>query len=403
MLKAEEAEKIILDSVNELESTQRTIPYLLNMILAEDIYAELDIPQMDVSAMDGYAVRSIETKGSTQESPVSLKVIDKIYCGVSAMPTIASYEKVAAKIMTGAPLPDGADSVIMVEYTKENDGFVQIFRETKSGENVRLKAEDVSCGELIIRKGTRLAPAHIGMLAALGRQKVKIIRQPTVSIISIGNELIDVDEELTFGKKRDSNGYALVAQLIKISARPHRLGIVADDRKLIKESILSALDSDAVITSAGVSIGDYDLVTDVIKEIGAEVKFTKVAIKPGKPFTFALYGKKPIFALPGNPVAVMVCFEIFVKPALLKMMGYKDIHNQKIKAILAEDIKKKDARKHFLRAKIDTVNERYYVSLTGPQGSGILKSMVLANALVVIPEEVTELKKGEEVEVYILH
>lgn len=398
MIKAEEAEKIILDNVSELETIQETIPHVLRMILAEDIYAGIDIPSVASSAMDGYAVRSEDIHEATQESPVTLQVIDRIFAGAGTLPTITP--KTAAKIMTGASMPDGADSVVMVEYTKETDSSVQIFQKTKSGENVRTKGEDVSCGELVIKKGTRLNPSHIAMLAALGREKVEVIRCPTVSIISTGDELVDISAELTFGKKRDSNSYALEAQLMEISALPHRLGIVPDDRNKIKEAFLKAVDSDVVITSAGVSVGDCDLVVEVIKEIGAEIKFDKLAIKPGKPFTFALYDKKPIFALPGNPVSVMVCFEIFIKPALLKMMGDKEIGHHKIKAILTEDIKKKAGRKNFLRAELKMIDGHNYVSLTGPQGSGILKSMVLANALVIIPEDVVELKKGEEVAVY---
>ncbi|MEW6620954.1 MAG: molybdopterin molybdotransferase MoeA [bacterium] len=241
------------------------------------------------------------------------------------------------------------------------------------------------------------------MLSALGSKEIDVIRQVYVSVISTGDELIDLDEELTWSKKRNSNGYALEAQVRQVGAKPVQLGIVPDNSQRIKEAILNALVlSDVVILSGGVSMGDYDLVGKVLEDIGAEVQFTKVAIKPGKPITFALHNTKPIFGLPGNPVSAIICFEIFVRPALLKMMGHKDIYRTVVKAELMQDFRKKPGRKFFLRVRIERKDNHYQAFPTGPQGSGILKFLVLANALVVVPEEVTELKQGIEVEAYLL-
>ena len=392
MLSTEEAQKIILSKAKVLGEKEERIVNCLGKVLAEDIYSSLNIPPLTNSAMDGYALKSSDTL----KAPLLLKVIEDLPAGRVSTKKINKGK--AIRIMTGAILPEGADAVVEVEKTKrEERGFVKVLFRVKRGENVRLAGEDVKKGELVLKKGTTIRAAEVGMLATLGRRKAKVLRAPRVAIISSGDELLEVGKRIRDGKIYDANGYSLQAQVIEASAVPLYLGVVKDKiealRKKFKEGLKQA---DLLISSGGVSVGDYDLVRGVLKELG-RISFWQVRQRPGKPLVFGLAGRKLIFGLPGNPVSSMVTFEQYVRPALLKMGGRADLKRKEVYAEVTEEIKKRKGLKYFIRAVVRKEDNKYYVKTTGPQGSGILKSMILANGLIILPEKVEKVKKGDKV------
>jgi molybdopterin molybdotransferase len=305
--------------------------------------------------------------------------------------------------MTGASIPRGADAIIPVEYTKKEDSFVVIFKALSLGENIRRAGEDVKRGERVISSGGLIRPAEVGMLASLGRSFVSVYQRPMVAILCTGEELVDVDGDLDKGKIVSSNSYALAAQVKDCGAIPVQLGIAKDQKEEIKEKLLQGLRADVLISSAGVSVGDYDFVKEILNDLGMEMVFWKVAMKPGKPLAFGTIKEKPVFGLPGNPVSSMVSFEQFVRPSLLKMMGHHQIFRPFIEAILKEDIQKEPGSRHFVRAVVIFERDHYFVTPTGAQGSGILRSMVKANGLVVIPEDLEIVRAGEKVKVQLLN
>ena len=370
----------------------------LDRVLAEEIFSDEDIPPFDNSAMDGYAVIASDTKGASASQPAVLEVVEELPAGYEAAKVVKNGE--AIKIMTGAPMPKGADAVVMVEDTKLEDSRALIFKEISPGDNVRRAGEDVKKGDKVLQKGTLIRPAEIGMLAALGKPKITVVRKPRVAILSTGDELVDIGEKLSPGKIRNSNTYSLYAQIKRLNCIPIDMGIAKDVSTEVKEKIQDGLASaDMILISGGVSVGEYDLVKDVLIELGIDMKFWKVAMKPGKPMLFGIIDSKPVFGLPGNPVSVMISFEQFVRPALLKMSGRSSIRKPIFKAILDGEIRQKLGRKNFIRAWIEPVNGNYHAKITGPQGSGILRSMTLANGLIIVPEDISHIQTGAEVNV----
>jgi molybdopterin molybdotransferase len=345
-------------------------------------------------------VRSEDIRDADQNHPVRLEVIEDLPAGFISTRTVGRGE--AIRIMTGAPIPRGADTIIPVEYTKKEDSFVVIFKAVSPGENIRRAGEDVKKGERVISSGDLIRPAEVGMLASLGRSFVSVYQRPMVAILCTGEELVDVDGDLDKGKIVSSNSYALAAQVKDCGAIPVQLGIAKDRKEEIKEKLLQGLRADVLISSAGISVGDYDFVKEVLNDLGMEMVFWKVAMKPGKPLAFGTIKEKPVFGLPGNPVSSMVSFEQFVRPSLLKMMGHHQIFRPIIEAILKEDIHKEPGSRHFVRAAVIFERDHYFVTITGAQGSGILRSMVKANGLVVIPEDREIVRAGEKVRVQLL-
>ena len=407
MIEAKDARQIILEQVRPLEGESVELILALGRTLNEDIYADEDSPSFDSSAMDGYALVASDTVGASLDQPVVFTVIEDLPAGSIPLKTVTTGK--ASRIMTGAPIPRGADAVIMVEDTErmrnaecgmrnEREGTerVRVFREVKRGENLRKKGEDVRKADLVLKKGRRIRPAEIGMLASLGRTRVKTIRPPVVAILATGDELVEPGGNLAPGKIYNSNTYSLMAQVLEAGGIPLNLGIARDEKEILREKIKKALSADLIITSAGVSVGEYDLVKDVLEEMGLKLLFWKVATKPGKPTAFGLIQGKPYFGLPGYPVASMVCFELFVRPAILAMMGRERLFRPMIKVVTLEDIKKKTGRIDYLRTVISYNRklERYEANLTGPQKSGILSSMVKANSLLVTPKEASFIKSG---------
>lgn len=401
VVKVEDALKTILGVINILPFEEVGLTASLDRVLAEDIYSNSDIPGFDNSAMDGYALKAFDTRAATKSHPVALEVTEDLRAGYIAKEPLA--ENQAIRIMTGAPIPTGADSVVMVEDTeKDGNRGVRIFKQAKSGDHIRRKGEDIRSGELIIEKGIPLSSAHIGILASLGIAKVKVTRKPKVAILATGDEVIDVDEELSPGKLRSSNTYSLYSQILKSMGLPKNLGIAKDKPQELEDKIRQGLDCDLILTSGGVSVGDYDLVKFILAKMGTDIKFWKVAMKPGKPLVFGLINGIPIFGLPGNPVSSMVAFEVFIRPTILKMLGQKIDNRKEVDAVLEEDLKKKKGIMYFLRAQTRWEEGVYLTQTIGPQGSGILKSMALSNSLIILPEEEEFVEKGTRVTVRFL-
>jgi len=400
MITVKEALDHILDSITLLNLEKTDILSALGRVIGEDIHASRDIPPKDNSAMDGYALRSDETIGAGAESPAVLTVIEDIPAGYEPQKMVGPGE--AARIMTGAPLPEGADAVVKVEDTACDDAGVRIYVPAEHGENVRYAGEDVRMGDLVIRTGTILRPAEIGMLAALGRSFVKVFRRPLVALISTGDELVDIDDPASAGRTINSNNYSLAAQVMECGGIPLQLGIAKDTREDLTEKFRAALRADVIVSSAGVSVGDYDFVKDVMEDMGIGVELWQVAQRPGKPMTFGSREGMPVFGLPGNPVSSMITFEQYVRPAILKMTGHQNIFRRTVRATLTHDIEKKQGLRYFFRSRVRNQGGGFVVEITGEQGSGILSSMVLANGIMVIPEDADVVKAGTEVMVQLL-
>ena len=334
MISVEKALSLILSEIKEMGTERVDITASLGRVIAENIFSKRDNPPWNNSAMDGYALRYEDIRGGSREKPAVLRVTEDLPAGYTAKNPVSKGE--AIRIMTGAPIPNGADTVVMVEDTEKDGENVKIFRETTLGENIRRAGEDIKTGELVVPEGTVIRPAEVGIMATCGRAFVSVYQRPRVAVVSTGDELVDVDEEITEGKIVTSNSYTLSSMAIECGAVAFQLGIAKDTKKALKEKLLQALHADVIITSGGVSVGDFDFVKDVLKELGSEMKFWKVAMKPGKPLAFGTIGGKPAFGLPGNPVSCMVCFEQFVRPSLLKMMGHERIYRPVIQATKGE-------------------------------------------------------------------
>lgn len=404
MIKVDEALKTILKAIRPLPFEKVKLTCVLGRVLAEDIISTEDIPGFDNSAMDGYALNSADTKGASVKKARILEVIEDVKAGDIPKNKLKTGE--AIRIMTGAMLPKGADAVVMVELTKKikrNRGdFVEIFKGVKRWENVRKHGEDIKKGDLVLHKGTALNSAHIGLLASMGKSKVRVARKPKIAILATGNEVVDIGKKLTAGKIRSSNTYTLYGQVIDSGGIPKNLGIAKDTPSQLTKKLMQSLDCDLILTSGGVSVGDYDLVKDILLKLGTNIEFWKVAMRPGKPMVFGLIKGIPVFGLPGNPVSSMVSFEIFVRPAIEKILGKSLSFHKEAEAILQEDIEKKKGLRYFLRANTAWKKGSYITRTTGAQGSGILRSMAKANSLIILSEEKELIKKGSRVKVRFL-
>lgn len=418
MISVEEALEKILHEVDTLEEEQVPILDSLGQVLAEDIKSDIDVPPLDNAAMDGYAVQSKDTQEASKESPKILRVIDTVMAGSISEHQVAPGT--AIRIMTGAPVPRGADSVVQFEKTDEEPQKgtaadqpiteVGILCKAEPGLNIRRAGEDIAKGAIALRQGTVIRPAEVGLLASLGYSQVRVIRRPVVAVLATGNELVDINQPLPEGKIYDSNTYSIASLVRRYGGIPKILGIALDREDSLVSKLRQGQDADMLITIGGVSMGDYDMVKDILAREG-EMVFWKVRIKPGKPLAFGRLkgvGKNgtakgiPHLGLAGNPVSCMVNFELFARPALLKMMGKKNFTKPAVEAIMEDSVKNTEGRRIYDRAIVERRDGRYYARLTGPQGSGILTSMSRANGLVIIPEDKKEVIKGEVVQAIML-
>jgi molybdopterin molybdotransferase len=410
-MSVDEALDYILRHIAPLGSHPVPIVEALDRVLAEDVISPIHIPPFANSAMDGYAVRSEDVAQASSESPAVLKVIAEVPAG--AVPDRPVEPRTGVRIMTGAPVPSGSDAVVPFELTSEGKsgvgqtaGQVAIYKPVQAGDNVREAGEDIRKRQLVLSAGHVLRPPDIGVLAAMGYPQVRVVRRPRVAILATGDELVDVNEAITPGKIRNSNEYTSIALVKRYGGVPIPLGIARDTEEDLTTKIREGLAQNVhlLLTSAGVSIGDFDMVKNVLASEG-EMHFWQVAIKPGKPLAFGSVGKVPLLGLPGNPVAAMVAFEVFARPAILKLGGHTNWEKPSIRAILDEDVHN-SGRRHFMRAQVRREADGYRVTTRGSgvhvQGSGILSSLVWANGLVVVPEEVTFLEAGSAIDVWML-
>jgi molybdopterin molybdotransferase len=412
MLSVEEAYERIISAFSPLDPEEKPILDALGQVLSEDVYSPIDIPPSANSAMDGYAVRSADVSEASPEHTVRLRVIGLVAAG--QVPSKAVEKGTAIRIMTGAPVPPGTEAVVPFEETDEVERRkggadleeIGIRGDGSPGRNVRPAGEDVRRGALVLKKGTALRPSEIGVLASLGLSRVKVIRRPKVAIIATGDELQTPGERLGPGKIYDANSYSLAASVEKYGGVAKVLGIARDNLPDMHRKLEEGLESDLLLTSAGVSKGDYDIVKDVLSERG-RIHFWSVRMRPAKPLAWgSLRGpggrEVPHLGLPGNPVSAMVAFEMFARPAILKMQGRNRLAKPVIRAILQGQIHNYDGRRVFARVQVTKVDGIYYANPTGPQGSNILTSMAKANGLAVCPEDQETAAAGEEVWVNML-
>ena len=404
MISVEQALEKVLQNITVLGAEEAPILDCLGQALAEDVYAAINIPPQDNSAMDGFAVRAADTRGASQKSPRILRVIDTVVAGSISKARVEPGT--AVRIMTGAPIPLGADAVVRFEDSDqseraENSTEVGILTEVKPGTEIRRVGDDIAQGSLVLKKGTTVRPAEVGVLASLGRATVKVIRRPVVAVLATGDELVDVAKPLAEGKIYNSNSYSLAALVRRYGGIVKMLGIAADIEGSLLKSLRAGLEADMLVTSGGVSMGDYDIVRDVLAKEG-ELVFWGVRQRPGKPLAFGLIKKIPFFGLAGNPVSAMINFELFVRPAMLKMMGRQNLAKPVIAATIEEPITNSDGRRIFARAVVQKRDGAYFARLTGNQSSGVLTSMVIANGLVIVPEDKPGIKKGDSVQVIML-
>jgi molybdopterin molybdotransferase len=409
LLTVDEALERVLSRITPLSAEAVPVPQSLGRTLAEDIIASTNIPPFANSSMDGYAVRAGDVATSSPESPVRLSVIMDIPAGTAHGRAVGPQE--AARIMTGAPMPDGADAVIPVEQTDDrwtSDGAaplpeqIAIFRAARLGDHVRPAGEDMRAGQTVLSAGTVLRPQDIGVLVSLGLAQVAAYRRPRVAILATGDELIDLDEPLTPGKIRNSNSYVLAALVTTCSGVPFRLPPARDTLEDVRRRFVEALayQPDLIVSSAGVSVGTHDVVRTVVDELG-RVDLWRVNLRPGKPLAFGHVKGIPFFGLPGNPVSTMVTFDIFVRPALVKQTGGDPYAVEMATAVLGEDIRS-DGRRSYLRVRLSREGGELIARMTGTQSSGALLSMVLADGLLIIPEGTKEAGAGSRFPVRLL-
>ncbi len=419
MISVDEALSRILSYVDILPAEEVTLVEALGQVLDEEVSAGFNIPPLDNTAMDGYAVRAADTAGAGRDSPVELRVIGEVAAGYEFAGRVEPGS--AVRIMTGAPIPPGADAVVPFEETDEpferapersqklESSAVRVFKAARLGANIRRSGEDLRAREALVRRGTVLRPSEIGVIASVGRAKVRVIRRPVVAVLSTGDELLEPGQERTGARIYDSNAPSVASLVRRYGGIPRPLGIAKDTVEALTAKIHEGLAADILITSAGVSRGDYDVVKDVLAREG-EIDFWTVAMKPGKPLAFGCFypegegGRRvPHIGLPGNPVSSMVAFELFGRPAMMKMAGKQDWRRPRLRAIAEDEIRNvDDPRVFFARCVVTERAGRHYARLTGEQGSGMLTSMMRANALTVIPPEVDVVRPGDEIEVIML-
>ncbi len=412
-ISVDEARQRILDHFVALPPRRLPLLEALGLVLAESVWAHEPVPPFTNSAMDGYAVRAADTVGASPDRPVTLRVIGEAPAGGARLRphspnagNLAVQPGTAVRIMTGAVLPFGADAVVRFEETDEADTenlrgrreTVTIRRAVLPGENVRPAGEDIPSGSLVLQAGTVLGPAHLGILAALGHTWVLVHPRPHVAILATGDEIVPPDRPLEPGQIRNTNSIVLAALVLQTGGIPHLIGIASDQDSDLERHFHLARDADLILTSGGVSQGDYDRVKEFLRRRG-RFEIWQVRIKPGKPMAFGFIDETPVIALPGNPVASVVAFLQFARPALLRLLGRSELEPLRVRATLTQRVDNRGQRRHFVRAQVEAQNGRLFVTPVPNQGSGVLTGLARGNSLAVIPEEWSEAPAGSEVEV----
>jgi molybdenum cofactor synthesis domain-containing protein len=392
-----EAVRLVLENARRLPVRDVPLVEARGLALAEDVRARFDSPPFDNSAVDGYAVRSADT-----EAGPSFRVVDEAPAGRPAAKGIGEGE--AIKIFTGGVIPEGADAVVMVENTTGWGEEFELKKAASPGQNVRRSGEDVRGGDVILREGTEVGPPEIALAATQGYGGLPVYRRPRVVVLSTGTELVEPGvRDLAPGEIYDSNSFAVIAQAHEIGAEARRISAASDDAEVLRNAVKEALETaDVVVTSGGVSVGEKDLVKGTMLELGVEQVFWGVKFKPGKPLFFGVRDDVRFFGLPGNPVSAMVCFELFVRPALMKMMGREDKRRPHIEVYFEEDIKNNFGRMHAMRVSLTRTDKGWLARSVGAQGSGLVSSLTRADALALIGPESEGARAGEPVEAIVL-
>ena len=408
LLSVDQARERILSHFQPVKTEMLPLAGCSNRVLARDIIAPIDLPPFSNSSMDGFAVRAADVAEATTDSPRRLRVVADIPAG--SQPTISLNAGEAARIMTGAPVPEGADAVVPVEDTGFNDrdagtpapDEIQVFRPAKAGWNIRPRGMDIVSGEIVLHTGRILKPQDLGLLAMLGFANVPVFRKPRVALFSSGDELLPPEAPLQEGKIRDANSYTLAALIEEAGAEVIRLGVATDNYAAVQVLLEQAVDLkvDMILSSAGVSVGAFDFVKQAIESHGS-MDFWRVNMRPGKPVAFGDYKKILIIGLPGNPVSAFVGFEVFVRAALGRLRGVAGGNRQTVRVSCVEQIDS-DGRESYLRAQVHEENGSLVARLTGHQGSGNLHSLVQANALLIIPAGVKCVPAGQEVDAWLI-
>jgi molybdopterin molybdotransferase len=404
VISVEEALYRILSRVTVLGDERVALPEALHRVLAEDVESPLDMPPWPASSMDGYALRSDDTRAAVAAAPARLAVAGRVPAGGVAERSLRPGE--AFRIFTGAPLPEGADSIVPQEDVTAEGGVLLVPRPVRAGDFVRPRGEDMKRGDRVLDRGRALSAADVGLLATVGHARVSVIRRPRVGVLSTGDELVDLGGIIGPGQIPNSNSYSLIAQVIEAGGVPVSLGIAGDRLEDIEGRLRWGLGCDLLMSSAGVSVGEHDFVRDALARLGAEQHLWLVDMRPGKPIAFSTIpqdgkGALALFALPGNPVSAMVTFELFVRPAILRMAGHARLHRPTITACAIEPIGNRDRRRGYLRVTLTATDDGYVAKLTGTQSSGVLRSMVAADGLAIVPGETT-IQPGQPVNVIVL-
>jgi molybdopterin molybdotransferase len=391
MLTVEEAQERLLAAVDVLDVVDEVNLDALDRVLANDIYADIDLPPFTNSAMDGFAIHAADSFGASSAQPKRLPVAGEIAAGDPGDSPL--IPRTAVRIMTGAPLPPGADTVIPVEQTLPEEGWVTLLAEAPEGACVRRAGEDVRRGARVLEAGSLLHPGELGLLASVGCARLPVFRKPVVAILSTGDELVEIDRAPGPGQIRNSNATMLAAQVVQAGGIPHLLGVARDTRQDVRRALDSARNADLIVSSGGVSVGEYDVVREVVAEQGA-IDFWRVNMRPGKPVAFGRAGGVPFLGLPGNPVSSFVTFELFGRPIVRKMAGHHMLLRTPVTVTAEDRIDGAGARRHYVRAYVRWEGDGWRASTTGAQDSHRLRSTVSANALVVVPEDSGAIEPG---------
>jgi len=397
MINYEEARGLVLSASKTLPAETVPLAEALGKTLARNIKARENIPPFTKATMDGYAVRAEDTRAAGKDAAVELEVTEDLPAGRVCRKPVGRGQ--AVRIMTGAPLPKGADAVVMVEDTEKTAGRVKVRREVKPGANIGQAGEDLKKGELVLERGAMIGPAETGLLAAAGLARVPVVGRPKLAVIATGDEIVEPGDRKGPGQIRNSNGPALLAMALRAGADARYLGIARDRSSSLRAKLARAKGADILVLTGGVSVGDYDLVRDELRAAGVKPVFWQVRIKPGKPVFFGRRGSQLVFGLPGNPTSAMVTFLLFVQPAIERLLGRTNPGPRGGRAVLAEDIVLKPGRTQFLRGVLDAEGPVLTVAPYPDQKSGVLRSMARSRVLIVVPADVSRLEKGRDVEI----